>query len=89
MKYQSLLKELEKIGVIENLGKPGWQCKTQIGKPVIIYLAPGLKKSDTTRINLIDFYQAATTLENLGGEVEKQFAVYLRQWQAIKAGQNN
>lgn len=86
MKYHCLLKKLENIGIIERFGEDGWQCKHQIPKPVIIYLAPGLTKSDPAKINLIDFYQAATTLEKLGGEVERQFASYLRQWQNTKAG---
>jgi hypothetical protein len=86
MKYYCLLKELENIGIIESLGADGWQCKHHIAKPVIIHLAPGLTKSESAKINLIDFYQAATTLEKLGGEVERQFASYLRHWQNTKAG---
>ena len=85
-KYKNLFIELERIGIIERCGDIGWQCKHQISKPIIIYLAPGLKKTDSAKIKLIDFHEAAATLEKIGNGVEKQFAKYLRQWQDITAG---
>lgn len=86
LKYQRLLEELQEIGVVEKDENGGWRCIRQMGKPVIVYLAPGIKKTARDQIRLIDFHQAAATLEALGGEVEQLLAAHLRQWQDIKAG---
>lgn len=90
-KYEYLCALLADAGIISIDSKMNvLKCP----KMKILYLGPPpsdkeLETDLRENRKLIDFHEAAVSLENSGGAVECHFASYLRRWNDIKAGDYN